>query len=158
MRRCSVAHKVEETSLDPSSTSPATYAMGKSQSLSTCTFLQLFKLWHEARASCNHPYAASPPLSAAPNRRAALQNELAILEFIHCFVEVLDKHFGQVCELDIMNEPDMVSGPTHGPMTLCCMLHAPCLASTCQVAPGRSARLLNPYRVTSDTPHARVPT
>lgn len=40
---------------------------------------------------------------------ASVQNELAILEFIHCFVEVLDKHFGQVCELDIMNEPDMVS-------------------------------------------------
>lgn len=32
------------------------------------------------------------------------QNELGVLEFIHCFVEVLDKHFGQVCELDIMNE------------------------------------------------------
>ena len=32
-----------------------------------------------------------------------------MLEFIHCFVEVLDKHFGQVCELDIMNEPDVVS-------------------------------------------------
>lgn len=27
---------------------------------------------------------------------AHLQNELAMLEFIHCFVEVLDKHFGQV--------------------------------------------------------------
>jgi len=39
-----------------------------------------------------------------------LQNELAMLEFIHCFVEVLDKHFGQVCELDIMNEPEMVRG------------------------------------------------
>lgn len=38
-----------------------------------------------------------------------MQNELAMLELIHCFVEVLDKHFGQVCELDIMNEPDMVS-------------------------------------------------
>jgi hypothetical protein len=37
-----------------------------------------------------------------------MQNELAMLELIHCFVEVLDKHFGQVCELDIMNEPDMV--------------------------------------------------
>ncbi|PNH11076.1 AP-4 complex subunit sigma [Tetrabaena socialis] len=36
------------------------------------------------------------------------RNELAVLEFIHCFVEVLDKHFGQVCELDIMNEPEMV--------------------------------------------------
>lgn len=38
-----------------------------------------------------------------------LQNELAVLELIHCFVEVLDKHFGQVCELDIMNDPDVVS-------------------------------------------------
>ncbi|KAJ9513778.1 hypothetical protein QJQ45_015534, partial [Haematococcus lacustris] len=36
------------------------------------------------------------------------ENELAMLELIHCFVEVLDKHFGQVCELDIMNEPDTV--------------------------------------------------
>lgn len=32
-----------------------------------------------------------------------------MLEFIHCFVEVLDKHFGQVCELDIMADPDVVS-------------------------------------------------
>jgi hypothetical protein len=32
-----------------------------------------------------------------------------VLELIHCFVEVLDKHFGQVCELDIMNDPDVVS-------------------------------------------------
>jgi AP-4 complex subunit sigma-1 len=31
-----------------------------------------------------------------------------MLEFIHCFVEVLDKHFGHVCELDIMNDPDVV--------------------------------------------------
>lgn len=31
-----------------------------------------------------------------------------MLELIHCFVEVLDKHFGQVCELDIMNDPDVV--------------------------------------------------
>jgi hypothetical protein len=31
-----------------------------------------------------------------------------MLEFIHCFVEVLDKHFGQVCELDIMADPDVV--------------------------------------------------
>jgi AP-4 complex subunit sigma-1 len=38
-----------------------------------------------------------------------VQNELAVLELIHCFVEVLDKHFGQVCELDIMNDPDVVS-------------------------------------------------
>ena len=75
------------------------------------------------------------------------ENELGVLEFIHAFVEILDKHFGQVgvrlsakimmwkiaillfcngalcfmseygtwlynaqvCELDIMNEPEMVS-------------------------------------------------
>ncbi|GAX77536.1 hypothetical protein CEUSTIGMA_g4980.t1 [Chlamydomonas eustigma] len=36
------------------------------------------------------------------------ENELGVLEFIHCFVEILDRHFGQVCELDIMNEPEMV--------------------------------------------------
>jgi len=32
----------------------------------------------------------------------AEQNELAILEFIHCLVETLDKCFENVCELDIM--------------------------------------------------------
>lgn len=30
------------------------------------------------------------------------ENELAILEFIHLFVETMDRHFGNVCELDIM--------------------------------------------------------
>uniref|UniRef100_A0A7S1X119 AP complex subunit sigma n=1 Tax=Tetraselmis chuii TaxID=63592 RepID=A0A7S1X119_9CHLO len=30
------------------------------------------------------------------------ENELAVLEFIHCLVETLDRHFGNVCELDIM--------------------------------------------------------
>ncbi|KAL3681108.1 hypothetical protein R1sor_024064 [Riccia sorocarpa] len=30
------------------------------------------------------------------------ENELAILEFIHCIVETLDRYFGNVCELDIM--------------------------------------------------------
>ena len=30
------------------------------------------------------------------------ENELAIYEFIHCIVETLDRHFGNVCELDIM--------------------------------------------------------
>lgn len=29
-------------------------------------------------------------------------NELAILEFIHCLVETMDRHFNSVCELDIM--------------------------------------------------------
>ncbi|KAI3915318.1 hypothetical protein MKX01_035577 [Papaver californicum] len=31
-----------------------------------------------------------------------LFNELAILEFIHLLVETMDRHFGNVCELDIM--------------------------------------------------------
>ena len=31
-----------------------------------------------------------------------LQNELAILEFIHSLVETMDKYFESVCELDIM--------------------------------------------------------
>ena len=30
------------------------------------------------------------------------ENELAIYEFIHCVVETLDRHFGNVCELDII--------------------------------------------------------
>ncbi|KAL4534832.1 hypothetical protein Ndes2526B_g05759 [Nannochloris sp. 'desiccata'] len=30
------------------------------------------------------------------------ENELAVLEFIHCMVETMDKWFGNVCELDIM--------------------------------------------------------
>ncbi|KDD74689.1 small chain of the clathrin adaptor complex [Helicosporidium sp. ATCC 50920] len=30
------------------------------------------------------------------------ENELAILEFIHCMVETLDKWFSNVCELDIL--------------------------------------------------------
>eukprot|EP01024_Parvocaulis_polyphysoides_P025961 TRINITY_DN2364_c0_g2_i1.p2 TRINITY_DN2364_c0_g2~~TRINITY_DN2364_c0_g2_i1.p2 ORF type:complete len:157 (+),score=18.79 TRINITY_DN2364_c0_g2_i1:36-473(+) len=30
------------------------------------------------------------------------ENELGMLEFIHCLVETLDRFFGNVCELDIM--------------------------------------------------------
>ncbi len=30
------------------------------------------------------------------------QNELAILEFIHCLVETFDRYFENVCELDVM--------------------------------------------------------
>lgn len=30
------------------------------------------------------------------------ENELAVLEFIHCVVETLDKYFENVCELDVM--------------------------------------------------------
>ena len=30
------------------------------------------------------------------------ENELGVLEFIHAFVEILDKYFGNVCELDLI--------------------------------------------------------
>ena len=30
------------------------------------------------------------------------ENELASLEFIHLFVEILDRYFGSVCELDVV--------------------------------------------------------
>jgi len=36
------------------------------------------------------------------------QNELAILEFIHCLVETLDRFFSNVCELDLMFIMEMV--------------------------------------------------
>ena len=32
----------------------------------------------------------------------AADNELLVLEIIHHFVEVLDKYFGNVCELDLI--------------------------------------------------------
>lgn len=38
----------------------------------------------------------------------SLQNELSILEFIHNFVETLDRYFSNVCELDIMFNLDKV--------------------------------------------------
>ena len=40
-----------------------------------------------------------------------LQNELAILEFIHCLVETLDRYFSNVCELDLMFNLEMVRTP-----------------------------------------------
>ena len=42
-----------------------------------------------------------------------LQNELAILEFIHCLVETLDRYFSNVCELDLMFNLEMVSNYAH---------------------------------------------
>lgn len=38
----------------------------------------------------------------------SMENEMAVLEFIHCCVEALDKYFGSVCELDIMFHIDRV--------------------------------------------------
>ena len=36
------------------------------------------------------------------------ENELSMMDFIHCFVETLDWHFGNVCELDLMFHLDSV--------------------------------------------------
>lgn len=44
-----------------------------------------------------------------------MQNELAVLEFIHCMVETLDRFFGNVCELDLMFNLEMVR-------LLCCVM------------------------------------
>ena len=38
-------------------------------------------------------------------------NELIILELIHSFVEVLDKYFGNVCELDLIFNFHKVPAP-----------------------------------------------
>ena len=35
------------------------------------------------------------------------ENELAVLEFIHCMVETFDRFFGNVCELDLMFRLDV---------------------------------------------------
>lgn len=43
------------------------------------------------------------------------ENELAVLDFIHCLVEVLDKWFGNVCELDLMFNLEIVR-------TTCCYI------------------------------------
>lgn len=50
-----------------------------------------------------------PPCSRLSSQLLhALQNELAILEFIHCLVETLDRYFSNVCELDLMFNLEMV--------------------------------------------------
>ena len=37
------------------------------------------------------------------------ENELALLDFVHIFVEVLDKLFADVCELDILYNPEKIN-------------------------------------------------
>jgi hypothetical protein len=59
-----------------------------------------------ARARAPPGHVVSPRVlnpRPPPNTAArAPQNELGILEFIHAFVETLDRYFENVCELDIM--------------------------------------------------------
>lgn len=47
-------------------------------------------------------------LKTKKTKKQKQKNELAVLELLHALVEHLDRHFGQVCELDIMSEPDTV--------------------------------------------------
>lgn len=42
-----------------------------------------------------------------------IDNELIALELIHQFVEVLDRYFGNVCELDLIFNFHKVRPPVH---------------------------------------------
>ena len=46
-----------------------------------------------------------------------IQNELGVIEMIHFLVECLDRHFGNVCELDILFHLDKVTSIVH---LVCC--------------------------------------
>jgi hypothetical protein len=49
------------------------------------------------------PYICRPPTQTFfPSCLPAEDNELLTLEVVHQFVEVLDKYFGNVCELDLI--------------------------------------------------------
>eukprot|EP00802_Teleaulax_amphioxeia_P008118 Tamp_08126.p4 GENE.Tamp_08126~~Tamp_08126.p4 ORF type:complete len:171 (-),score=37.48 Tamp_08126:1746-2258(-) len=45
------------------------------------------------------------------------ENELAVLELIHALVETLDRHFDNVCELDIMSQVSPFSRPRRAPVS-----------------------------------------
>ena len=56
-------------------------------------------------------HRARPLTRRRPQRaRRRRQNELCMMEMIHFIVESLDKHFGNVCELDILFHLDEVRG------------------------------------------------
>jgi AP-4 complex subunit sigma-1 len=44
----------------------------------------------------------SPPHQRPPPAQDITDNELSYVEAIHCFVEMLDRYFGNVCELDLV--------------------------------------------------------
>ena len=69
--------------------------------------LQLRSCCHKADIPCLQAVICFGPLWLSPC--GVLQNELAILEFIHCLVETLDRYFSNVCELDLMFNLEMVS-------------------------------------------------
>ena len=72
------------------------YAKGKH---SYCAFLR-----HNKYKICYRRYASLFFIVGVDDD----ENELSMMDFIHCFVETLDWHFGNVCELDIMFHLDSV--------------------------------------------------
>eukprot|EP00922_Rhytidocystis_sp_ex-Travisia-forbesii_P025693 GHVS01037699.1.p1 GENE.GHVS01037699.1~~GHVS01037699.1.p1 ORF type:complete len:169 (-),score=24.02 GHVS01037699.1:318-824(-) len=68
-----------------------------SRSESQCSFME----YREYKVIYRR-YASLYFIVGALNNTETMVNELAILEFIHCLVETLDKYFENVCELDIM--------------------------------------------------------
>ena len=77
------------------------------QVLHVMAALQVKSCCHKADISCLQAATCFAPLLLSPC--VVLQNELAILEFIHCLVETLDRYFSNVCELDLMFNLEMVS-------------------------------------------------
>ena len=60
---------------------------------------------HLTRSPAPPPPGSLPTCPSAPVPPPALctdDNELLTLEVIHQFVEILDKYFGNVCELDLI--------------------------------------------------------
>ncbi len=73
-----------------------------------------------------------------------VQNELAILEFIHCLVETLDRYFSNVCELDLMFNLEMVrsrSPASYMTRLHVCMAWSPIKALTAMASCTDRARL-----------------
>uniref|UniRef100_A0A8C5BTC9 AP complex subunit sigma n=1 Tax=Gadus morhua TaxID=8049 RepID=A0A8C5BTC9_GADMO len=64
----------------------------------TCNFLEKQSAGQLIVLVCNHWYASLFFCLAIDDQ----ENELLALEILHRYVELLDKYFGNVCELDII--------------------------------------------------------
>lgn len=88
-------------SLSPSGPSPGTHCTADDIELLTLEVLHCLVLVpHTPILNPPPPCLALARPSGAPP--SADDNELLTLEVIHQFVEVLDKYFGNVCELDLI--------------------------------------------------------
>ncbi|XP_056691707.1 AP-1 complex subunit sigma-1-like [Spinacia oleracea] len=58
------------------------------------------------KARSNFVFSISPPIAHSENPKSSVSplddNELEFLEIVHHFVEILDRYFGSVCELDLI--------------------------------------------------------